>query len=384
MFYLGSFLLHCLLVDSSCVSEHKQLIHQPYRESKTALGVPLYVVILGFLLLIEVIINYNIITSPETVQKWMKPYLQEKINQYNGLDSMDQVSLGWNYLMQEYQCCGIDSVSDFQSSAYYARSGCYGYNIVPGCCKTLPSFGAYYSCSSYQVHCGAYSFDTNYWRQSCIQALHDAYYSSNTKVIWSLTGIGVLVQIVLITLAATLINSIKCKSESSSFLQTYENDIWTAGNHTITSEHAQLPPTATTLGTKPIASRIQQTKDMVITVPRQLSFHNDQGPSVTVPPAAPPMHPKTNAIRQHSSFLAQPYLPGSVIPESTSVDKDRMVRQNSYIPLSHPTKDTQLLPRTPTAVPAPVEQPVYVQTPTAGQPENRRTLTVTEVADEKN
>ncbi|KAK3594612.1 hypothetical protein CHS0354_015002 [Potamilus streckersoni] len=63
---------------------------------------------------------------------------------YRGLNGTNLVSMGWNVVMQNMNCCGVDSYEDFTGAENWITSYTFGmttYNLVTplGCCKELPS-----------------------------------------------------------------------------------------------------------------------------------------------------------------------------------------------------------------------------------------------------
>ncbi|KAL3886841.1 hypothetical protein ACJMK2_026806 [Sinanodonta woodiana] len=314
-----------------------------------------YVIIIGCLLAAQLFVNFHFIKSPETMQDMMKPYLREKVNEYVGMHSSDQVSLGWNYLMQEYQCCGVDSSADFQSSAYY-RSYCpyyyYGNYAVPGCCRTLPSSS--WSCGNIQ-YCGG---NNNYfWTDGCSTALLDFYYTRNTKVIWPLIGIGLIDQIFLFVFAIILLRTTNFKVEpitnpTTEVLTTGETPTTQNGLQSTSpfdplslqkqqiissaapTQHNFLPeylhPSAI------VSPALPQQQQLAIAQNQQSPHHVYVPPNSTLSTAAPPSQPlmQLSVPTQSNFHPMQQFLPGAVMSVPQSHDYAHNTTPSTYIPMT--------------------------------------------------
>ncbi|KAK3585119.1 hypothetical protein CHS0354_004311 [Potamilus streckersoni] len=336
-----------------------------------------YVIIIGCLVAAQLFVNFHFLRNPETVQELMKPYLRDKINEYVGIHSPDQVSLGWNYLMQEYQCCGVDSSTDFKSSSYYTSYCPYNgeYNAVPGCCRTLPNsysqswcyyydnFYGTYTYDQMKRYCGRYSYDSYMWKDGCTTALFGYYYTRNTKVIWSIIGVALIDQICLFVFAIILLRKTNCKVEpatnpktevlTTGDTPTTQNGLQsTAPSTTVSLQQQQvissaaptqhsflpgyIPRTSTSAAAAPALPPHQQQAISTISQNQQ-SFHPVYvPPTSTTSAAAPTSQPVMHlAVPTQSNFYPmQQFLPGSVMSVPTSHDYTHNTMSSTYMPMT--------------------------------------------------
>ncbi|KAK3585120.1 hypothetical protein CHS0354_004312 [Potamilus streckersoni] len=270
-----------------------------------------YVIIIGCLVAAQLFVNFHFLRNPDSVQEMMKPYLREKVNEYVGIHSPDQVSLGWNYLMQEYQCCGVDSSADFKSSYYYP-SYCPYYgnsNAVPGCCRILPTSTSQSWCTSYIKYCGGNSYDTYMWKDGCSTALLGYYYTRNTKVIWSMIGVALIDQIFLFVFAIILLRKTNCKVTPATNPTT---EVLKTGDTPTTQNGLQSTAPST-----PVS--LQQQQVISSAAPTQHSFLPGYIPSTSiseaVAPALPPHQQQAISTIAHNQ---QSFHPMYVPPTSTT------------------------------------------------------------------
>lgn len=101
--------------------------------------------------------------------------------QFKGLDSSEPITLGWNVVMIQFKCCGVDSYRDFKVSKNWNRTASGSIKISPplvtpiACCKTLPSK------VNHAVNCAQEPFkdNMNYGNTGCYDTIWDQSFGNN-------------------------------------------------------------------------------------------------------------------------------------------------------------------------------------------------------------
>lgn len=112
-----------------------------------------YLIILIALLLGQIILVILVFGAPDTIKDRMKGSLENTMADYDGIQGTTISAMGWNWMQQEYKCCGAKNYQDFENkgSSYKAANandnaaigGSNGNVEAPvACCKTLPSTAA--------------------------------------------------------------------------------------------------------------------------------------------------------------------------------------------------------------------------------------------------
>ncbi|KAL4229535.1 Tetraspanin [Mactra antiquata] len=168
-----------------------------------------YVVICGVLLIAQIVVIGILYGSPDTFHDPAKQKLVDQIqSDYVGLLGTDIVSMGWNVIMQQMKCCGVNDYKDFTGAAKwvidYSSVGT-GYTLMTplSCCKTLPS--------SDDLSCAAIGTATetnNYLNTGCYDEIWDIALGNQSIMIGVLVGVGVF-QIALIVIGILLLLEIR-------------------------------------------------------------------------------------------------------------------------------------------------------------------------------
>lgn len=112
-----------------------------------------YTIILVALLVGQVVLVILVFGAPDTIKVRIKESLEDTMGDYDGIQGTSVSAMGWNWMQQEYKCCGADDYQGFQNkgSTYKASNandnaaigGSNGNVEAPvACCKTLPSTAA--------------------------------------------------------------------------------------------------------------------------------------------------------------------------------------------------------------------------------------------------
>lgn len=105
-----------------------------------------YAIIIGLIIIGEIVFVILLFTIRDHLEETLQSPLYSSLrNDYEGLNSSDAISLGWNFAMITFKCCGVNNYSDFQEANKWSRSyvlNATGYNLtVPiACCKMNGSF----------------------------------------------------------------------------------------------------------------------------------------------------------------------------------------------------------------------------------------------------
>ncbi|KAL5020298.1 hypothetical protein ScPMuIL_003190 [Solemya velum] len=110
--------------------------------------------------------------KPEVMTNPTKEALQQGIDdEYTGFNGTNIVSMGWNIVMIEYKCCGIENSSDFSSATNWLKDyGPGGTLTTPiACCKTLPSSSM---TDPNALNCATNPTDElNNWKTGCLDTI---------------------------------------------------------------------------------------------------------------------------------------------------------------------------------------------------------------------
>ncbi|XP_071095703.1 tetraspanin-18B-like [Haliotis cracherodii] len=76
-----------------------------------------YAVLISLIVLAEVLFVILLFTIRDTVDNNIKGPMKTSIEEsYTGFNSTDLVSLGWNFAMVNFKCCGVDNYTEFQDA----------------------------------------------------------------------------------------------------------------------------------------------------------------------------------------------------------------------------------------------------------------------------
>ncbi|XP_021361807.1 tetraspanin-9-like [Mizuhopecten yessoensis] len=77
-----------------------------------------YSIIIVMVILVELTFVILLFAIREEVDGWLKEPLQTAIaNDYTGTNGTDAVTLGLNFIMSEFECCGVETYSEFNNTA---------------------------------------------------------------------------------------------------------------------------------------------------------------------------------------------------------------------------------------------------------------------------
>ncbi|XP_045209612.2 tetraspanin-9-like [Mercenaria mercenaria] len=169
-----------------------------------------YSIIVIALLAGQVVIVILVFGAPDTIKDRMKTNMKDTMSDYDGIQGKSVSALGWNWVQQEYDCCGAESYADFEAkgSPYKdsatndnaAMSGSTGDVYAPvACCKTLPTS------DSERTTCagnGALPSETNSnLNTGCVNKVWEQVVEDNSLYFWLAIGFCFAFQIVLIFFA---------------------------------------------------------------------------------------------------------------------------------------------------------------------------------------
>lgn len=164
-----------------------------------------YVIVCGVLLIGQIIVIGILYGSPDTFHDPAKDRLKDQIqSDYAGLNGTDIVSMGWNVVMQEVDCCGVDSYDDFTGAKNWVTNyASYTLKTPLACCKTLPT-STDFSCADVSTATTA----NNYLETGCYDKIWEDTLGNTAIMVGSLVGIAVF-QLLLILFGIILLCSMK-------------------------------------------------------------------------------------------------------------------------------------------------------------------------------
>lgn len=128
-----------------------------------------------------------------------KNYLQTTISKYytsNDYNQTDAVTLMWNFMMTELECCGVDDYRDFELSEKWNATK--RNNVIPEACCKKPT----------EASCPTKRTETNHYKKGCYIALTGWILHNRNLVIIVAVSVG-LAQLIAIFLAFCLCKSIE-------------------------------------------------------------------------------------------------------------------------------------------------------------------------------
>ncbi|XP_063442931.1 CD151 antigen-like [Mytilus trossulus] len=104
----------------------------------------LYSVIIFILLVAMVTVAGLYLNKREIIDNKVKPILKTTIkDSYKGLKGVNFISLAWNFAMQQFSCCGVDSSDDFKVCTSWDKKpvSTVSQDLTSplACCKTIPT-----------------------------------------------------------------------------------------------------------------------------------------------------------------------------------------------------------------------------------------------------
>ncbi|XP_012937189.1 tetraspanin-18 [Aplysia californica] len=84
--------------------------------------IPQYAAILLILILVELAVVIGIFAFTDQVSSFVKKSMLSSLEEdYKGINGTDAVTVGWNFLMIVFKCCGVENSEDFSSASKWPR-----------------------------------------------------------------------------------------------------------------------------------------------------------------------------------------------------------------------------------------------------------------------
>ncbi|KAL3887024.1 hypothetical protein ACJMK2_026980 [Sinanodonta woodiana] len=174
--------------------------------------------VLIFIIVAELVCVILLFTIREKIDSWLKDPMKRQLREkYSGFNGTDTVTLTWNLLMTNLQCCGVDSYKDFEHSTRFNRTDNTG-TIFPEAC-----------CPDKSNEVCIYTSRNTYANKSCYAAAEAWLNGHMDIVIGSLSGLGGLEVILLVFSCLTFCASRRSKKSEDE--QDFSNEL----------EHKQPP-----------------------------------------------------------------------------------------------------------------------------------------------
>ncbi|XP_053408746.1 tetraspanin-18-like [Mercenaria mercenaria] len=165
----------------------------------------LYAIVIIVFVVVEAVGIGLLYGKPDMV----KGQLKSQMSEYEGLKSEKVFSLGWNIIMIQFQCCGVDSYEDFDMSAQskWNNPGISGVTTLEtpiACCKTLPS-----SQTATEFNCAmkaTLTEDISNYKTGCYQTIWKSSFG-NTAIAVPVLVICGIVQVLFIIFAIMVAKS---------------------------------------------------------------------------------------------------------------------------------------------------------------------------------
>ncbi|XP_045209623.2 CD63 antigen-like [Mercenaria mercenaria] len=169
-----------------------------------------YSIILIVILLAQVAVIILVFAKPVVIKDQMKSTLKDTMKDYDGIKGTSVSALGWNWVQQEFDCCGASNYMDFEQKGSPYKNTAVNDNAAMGgtdgnvgapvaCCKTLPSSdGERTTCAGN----GAAPSETNSnLNKGCVDKVWTRVVEDNTLYFAIVVGVCFAIQIVLIIFA---------------------------------------------------------------------------------------------------------------------------------------------------------------------------------------
>ncbi|VDI18635.1 Hypothetical predicted protein [Mytilus galloprovincialis] len=127
-----------------------------------------YSISVGVFLVVELIVVILMYAAPSTIQGSIKDLFKQTMEDFRGIQGENIASLGWMFVIYEFECCGVNSYKDFHNFApqWNRYPIANGTNITAPitCCKSLITDG--------DISC-ATEKGLNIYEQGCFEAIWD-------------------------------------------------------------------------------------------------------------------------------------------------------------------------------------------------------------------
>ncbi|XP_071175300.1 tetraspanin-9-like [Mytilus edulis] len=156
----------------------------------------IYSVVMFVIIAAQVLAMGMFYWKPEMITAPVKDSLNSTIqSDFAGLNGTNMVSIGWNFVNQKFQCCGIDDYNDFSEATNWVKDLSTGALLTPiSCCKTLPS-SSDLSCAQSPL-----SASTNNYNTGCFDEIWDLALG-NIAITASIISVCLVMQIIFFLVA---------------------------------------------------------------------------------------------------------------------------------------------------------------------------------------
>lgn len=156
-----------------------------------------YSTVLIIIVIAQVVFVIILFRYPNVLKNAVKQPLKTLLKNFKGLNGTNVESLGWNFIMQEFDCCGVENSDDFKNSdtEWFGKSD-PAWKTPLACCKTLPSTN--------DLDCAKASGNdpsVNNYDKGCVEAMWNKLMSQNKT--YTYLGVGAILgfQVLLIIFA---------------------------------------------------------------------------------------------------------------------------------------------------------------------------------------
>ncbi|XP_048777539.2 tetraspanin-18-like [Ostrea edulis] len=165
-----------------------------------------YIALTSFFLIVELIVVIIVYADEKLVIESIKEMFLLTLVDYKGLKGKNIQSLGWNFVMVKYKCCGLTDYEDFKRSNWtrtVTTASTYTLKTPIVCCDPLPS--------SSDLTCATQTPSGNTAMTGCFDAVWDTSFGSANFIAFAYC-VGFGIQFILITLAIIVFTEAKKKN----------------------------------------------------------------------------------------------------------------------------------------------------------------------------
>ncbi|XP_062614982.1 tetraspanin-18-like [Saccostrea cucullata] len=166
-----------------------------------------YIVLTSFLLVVELLMVIIVYSDEKLVIDSIKEIVLLTLNDYTGLTGENVQTLGWNFVMIKYKCCGLIDYKDFKRSNWTNKvsTSTSEYTLATPivCCDPLPK--------SDNLTCATQTSAGNTAITGCFDIVWDTSFGSQDFVAFAYC-IGFAIQFVLVVLAVVVFMEAKKKN----------------------------------------------------------------------------------------------------------------------------------------------------------------------------
>ncbi|XP_061164942.1 tetraspanin-1-like [Saccostrea echinata] len=166
-----------------------------------------YIFLTSFLLAVELILVIIVYTDEKLVTDSIKGIVLMTLKDYTGLAGKNVQTLGWNFVMVKYKCCGLINYKDFERSNWTrivsTSTSAYTLKTPIVCCDPLPK--------SDNLTCATQTSTGNTAITGCFDIVWDTSFGSEDFIAIAYC-IGFAIQFVLIILAVLVFMEAKKKN----------------------------------------------------------------------------------------------------------------------------------------------------------------------------